>query len=254
MILEILDYCLIKSQLIEFSEEEIIEQLDTESTLELWYSVLYNLVLKDDFPISDSTIFEKARNIIGNTKSQYPKNQNIRQMANDLINYFNTYASLPKEAKQVLHNDWMKKEASLHQLPYWVCTKELLLDYIKYDYYYLAYLFSNQENAKISPSHMVASIFYLINKQPEVFKDPTNGKLISKDDQELMDEINPEISFQKALALATYCANRKTKSNWYTRKFSKKLIKNLKSIAPTEEAKDFSKNLELTIKEKKIHR
>lgn len=253
MILEILDYCLIKSQLLEFDKDEIIAQFTDEESQELWYSVLYNLALEDDFLISDSSVFEKAREIIGRTRFNYKDNKVIKGMANDLIDYFNTYASLPSETATQLRAEWGNSEATLHGLPsgtYRTCD---LLEYAKYDHYYISYLFSNEETqVRVNPSHAIASISYLINKFPDVFKNPTaNASTSSNQDKELFEDINGEEAYHRALLIATFCSQRKSGAHGKTRKQAKVLLEKLLEMDPNEDKNSFTNNYQVMIKKNK---
>lgn len=251
MILEILDYCLIKSQLLEFSEEEIMAQFTDQDSQELWYSVLYNLTVDDDFLISDSSVFDKAREIIGRTRFNYD-NKKIKGMANDLIDYFNTYASLPKEDVIPLVAEWGNKEATLHGLPSGVYRSCDLLEYVKYDHYYISYLFDNEETqVRINPTHAIASISYLINKFPDVFKNPVGNVQVSDQDKELLQNINREEAYHRALLIATFCSQLKSKARGKTRRQAKALLDRLLEMDPNENENSFTENYQMVIKKNK---
>ena len=251
MILEILDYCLIKSQLLEFDEDEIIAQFTDEESQGLWYSVLYNLTVDDDFLISDSSVFDKAKEIVGRTRFDY-NSKEIKGMANDLIDYFNTYASLPRENVIPLVAEWGNKEATLHGLPSGTYRSCDLLEYVKYDHYYLSYLFNNDETqVRVNPKHAIASISYLINRFPNVFKNPAGNAEISDKDRELLENMDGEEAYHRALLITTFCSQLKSGARGKVRKQAKILLDRLLEMDPNENENSFTENYQMVIKKNK---
>lgn len=251
MILEILDYCLIKSQLIEFSKEEIIEQFCDQESQEFWYSVLYNLSTNDDFLISDSSVFEKAREIIGSTRFSYPSDK-IKELANDFIHYFNIYLSTSKDTFISLRTDWGNREADLHGLPSGTYKTCELLEYIKYDYYYISYLFNPDESSiRINPKHAIASIFYLIHVFPDVFKDPSGNSLPSSNqNRELLEKIDKNEAYHKALLVVTFCSQIRSGANRKTRRQAKILLNQLLEMDIGQDVRSLLDSSSIIIKKK----
>jgi len=250
MILEILDYCLIKSQLIEFSKEKLIEQFIDQESQELWYSVLYNLSVDDDFLISDSSVFEKIRLIIESTRFSYPSDK-IKEIANEFIRYFNIYLSASRDTSISLRAEWGTREANLHGLPSGTYKTCELFEYIKYDYYYISYLFNNDEDhVQINPKHAIASIYYLIHIFPDVFKDPTGKVLLGEQDQELLEKIDKESAYHKALLIATFCSQIRSGANRKTRRQAKILIDQLLEMEIGQNVKGLVNSSSIIIKKK----
>lgn len=251
MILEILDYCLIKSQLIEFSKEEIIEQFCSQESQELWYSALYNLTIDDLFLISDSSVFEKARRIIEDTRFSYSSDK-IKAIANEFIRYFNTYLSASKDTSTLLRAEWGQREANLHGLPSGTYKTCELLEYIKYDYYYISYLFNNDEDSvRINPKHAVASIYYLIRVFPDAFKDPSGNVLSSDKNQELLENIDKENAYHKALLIVTFCSQIRSGANRKTRRQAKILLDQLLEMDIGQNAQNLLNSSQIIIKKNK---
>lgn len=215
MIQEILDYCLIKSQLLEFSKEEIMSQFDTATKYGAWIEVLYFLSMDDDFLISDDLVFKKARDIVREMRFEY-KEKNIGNLSNGLIEYFNVYDSLPEAVITELKAEWGAKEAKLHNLPSGEYKIEELLEYIKYDHYYISYLFSDTMEVRVNPSHVVSSISYLINKCPNIFE------MLKKEEDSSVEE-----SFYKAISLIEFCTKIESTATRKTRKRAKNLLENM---------------------------
>lgn len=254
MILEILDCCLIKKQLIELNEEDILNIYATEHEIENMYNILYSIASSgDSFLISDFRIIKKIRYIIGKTRFEY-KNSQIKGMANSLIEYFNTYESLSKEKYYAILAQWGSEEATMHHLTKGVYYTKDVLDYIKFDYNYISYLFDNKESIDVIPTYAIASIYYLIEKFPEVFRNPAGQHLCSEKDQELLSNMDRELAFYKAQAIAKLCTIAQSRANSRTRRMAKNLVRKLETLSPIENSSDWIDKVEKqTVKKKKTN-
>ncbi len=173
MIQEILGCCWIKRQLIQCSEEEILNALDTKYEFLSWLTCLENVVSKEKFIASDPKIFEKARNVLRSKKFDYSNSPEIFSLYNSLQGYFNEYDALPQTIKSRLQREWVSEQVCSRNLPIFFRGTNDILDLNVQDYKNLIILLnvSEEDHFTFAPFPMQSTIAWLINRHPEIFKE-----------------------------------------------------------------------------------
>ena len=172
MIHEILGSCLIKRQLIELSEEEILKALNTEYNFLYWLTSLNKVTIDEKFLASDPKIFEKARNILRKKRFDYSNNPKIISLCNSLIGYCNEYDAFPQNVKYRLQREWIIQEIHSRNLPKWFRGPKALLDLNAHDYKNVLFLFNVSEESHFcfQSFDIQSTIAWLINRYPVVFE------------------------------------------------------------------------------------
>ncbi len=183
MIQEILGCCWIKRQLIQCSEEEILNALDTKYEFLSWLTCLENVVSKEKFLASDPKIFEKARNVLRSKKFDYSNSPEIFSLCNSLQGYFNEYDALPQTIKYRLQREWVSEQIRKRDLPQWFQSSKVILALNASDYYNVIILL---DVVKVDPRHfkpfdILLTTAWLMNEHPEIFKEQETKEIFIED-------------------------------------------------------------------------
>ncbi len=216
---EILDYCLTKARLIEFSTEEILETLQTEEDLECFCHSLANVIDSDDFLLAEESLLNKVRGIVREKRFVYPKNSSLTAYFNKFVEFYNYASCQSEETIRELQGNWLEEEVLARNLPRISIgyTVNDLLQYVKYDYYYMAMLISDVGNIELRASRFLATVYWTLRLFPEFFEE------------------NPE-AIDKAIAFTTFCQEKESGARRKTRKTAKVLLEELESMTENEVA------------------
>lgn len=206
MIQEILGYCLIKKQLIEEPEMQILIDVSERKSLINWLHYLEKLIQREKLIFANPEILIKIRNIVNMKRFEYFEDSEIQSLCNDLIAYCNTYDALSESKKRKICEEWLEDEISSRKIP---TTKpevdiKTILGYIASDFDTL-YILLNQNSEpmkKKEPLSYLSTISWAINKYPELFD--TKDELTIGNASNLLQLESGNNFLERALSIISY--------------------------------------------------
>lgn len=117
MIQEILDYLLIKKELLTLSKEEILAKLDNEDTLALYCKMISEMSKQDAFLYTHTELMQKVQAIVYEKRFSCKHSKEVIDNMNDLLDYVHKYRTLSDSEKCLLRRHWVKEEKESRKLP-----------------------------------------------------------------------------------------------------------------------------------------
>lgn len=206
MIQEILGCCLIKKQLIEAPEMQILIDVSEKKALVSWLHYLEKLIQREKLISANPEILIKIRNIVNMKRFEYFEDSEIQSLCNELIEYCNTYDVLSESKKRKICEEWLKDEISSRKIP---TTKpevdiKTILGYIASDFDTLCILLnqSSEPMKKEEPLSYLSTISWTIHKYPELFD--TKDELIIGNASNLIQLESGNNFLERALSIISY--------------------------------------------------
>lgn len=206
MIQEILGYCLIKKQLIEEPEMQILIDVSERKSLINWLHYLEKLIQREKLIFANPEILIKIRNIVNMKRFEYFEDSEIQSLCNDLIAYCNTYDALSESKKRKICEEWLEDEISSRKIP---TTKpevdiKTILGYIASDFDNLCTLLNSngQSMEKGDSLSYLSTISWTANQHPELFD--TKDELTIGNASNLLPLESGNNFLERALSIISY--------------------------------------------------
>lgn len=172
MIQEILDYLLIRSFLINSSEEEIIGVIETEENFAYILNSIYELMQEENFIFTSHFLCHKVQAFINKYRFDYIKNKEYCEKMNYIIDRFNEYNAMSDHRKKVIVNDWIEEEVKARELPRLYKNVYSLINLISSDMKYFQGMISVGEPFEIdNVIEYVSLINIMMNKFSNIFEE-----------------------------------------------------------------------------------
>jgi len=117
MIQEILDYLLIKKELLTLNTEEILNKLSNEETLELYCRNISKMSKEEVFLYTDDGLMQKVSAIVYEKRFSNKHSKEIIDNMNEILDYIHKYRTLSNEEKLLIQYNWIKEEKESRRVP-----------------------------------------------------------------------------------------------------------------------------------------
>lgn len=173
MIQEILDYLLIKNELLTLSIEDILSKLDDEQLLEKYCRLISKMSKEEDFLYTNDGLIEKVQSIIHEKRFSCKHSKEIVDNMNELLDYVHNYKKLTNDEKILIRQKWLKEEKEnrklpLRNLPGFYRISDIY-DLITKDYECLIRLSPENFFSPFIKLHQLSTINWVCTKYPKFF-------------------------------------------------------------------------------------
>lgn len=210
---EILDYCLIKANLILLPTEQILESLKTKEQLENWCLAVISVIESDHLFMIDQKSLLKIKDVISKNRFLYPHDPLLCCCFNKIIDFCNVAMNQDQKTLYDMTSNWLQEEIIIRQLPRISSGYSVndLLVFNQYDYCYLVMLLTGEKMTEFSAFPFLSTLNWVLNMFPEFFTE------------------NPEV-LHRAHDLLTFCEDRKSGTEKKLRKVAKLVKKRIDKI------------------------
>lgn len=169
---EILGYLLIRSLILNCSEDALIEEINDEEAFAYMIENIYLLMQEEDFLFVSPVFKDKVINFISKYRFDYIKNKEYCEQMNYIIGRFRDYELMSDDRKKYIVDNWIEEESKNRELPKCYQNIKNLFKLISLDALYIKGIVTIGEEFMISNIVEYVSIINIImNKFPECFED-----------------------------------------------------------------------------------
>jgi len=170
MTLEISDYLLTRSILVNNTKEELIESVNDEETFSYMLNSICQLMEEENFILTHAGLCERVSTFINEYRFDYIKNKDYCEKMNYIIGRLQDYNMMSDKRKQDIIDNWVENESEARGLPKCYRNQKNLFELISLDMYYFIGMISFNEPFVVESIIEYASLVNIImNKFPESF-------------------------------------------------------------------------------------
>jgi len=172
MIQEILDYLLIKKELLTLTTEEMLDKLNNEEILAHYCGIISKMSKEDLFLYTDDELMLKVQAIVYEKRFSNKHSKELIDNMNEMLDYTHNYRTLTEYEKMLIRCNWIKEEKESRKLPLrklsYTYTINDIYQLICYDYDSLKVLVGDFSAEFFNKLFELSTINWTCSNYPEI--------------------------------------------------------------------------------------